>query len=371
MKILNVIWKFSTGGISKCFLTYAALADVDEKIDVVSVCIDPQNCVYDRKPLADNGIQRIEIKNSLDFSWIRQLTNLIRKEEPDVIFCHGFNGPVVIQTVKSLCGIRIPMVCSYHGLYHAPTKGKRLVAHIYNKVQTMLYKYKADKVILVENYSRQYLLGAGVPADKIVIVHNGIPPLQDIHKEQNTSSDVIRIGLASRMDSVKGIEYLLQAIPIVKSRTDRLFQVEILGNGPLENDLKQLAKTLNIQEEVHFLGYQSDIPQWLMKWDVFCLPSLFEYHSIALLEAMRVGKAIIATKVGGNEESVTDEKEALTVSARNPQSLAEALVRLINDDYLRKTLGANAKTRYEHEFTEDIMKKNLASVFHSLEKLGI
>lgn len=371
MKILNIIWKFSTGGIGKCFLTYASLTEVDSSVEVKSLCIDPQNCIYDREPLIDNNINRIEIRNSFDISWIKKLATIIKEEKPDFLFCHGFNGPVVVQTVKSLYRLDIPMVCSYHGLYHAPTRKKQMLAYLYNKVQTLLYKYKAKKIILVENYSKSYLLKAHVPEDKMVVVHNGIP-LQDMNtSKRNEKFNIVKIGLASRLDSVKGIEFLLKAIPLVQKKAKRNFMVEILGNGPLEGDLKKLSETLKIQDNVLFCGYQNDIPKWLDTWDIFCLPSLFEYHSIALLEAMRAGKAIIATKVGGNEESVTNEEQALIVEPKSSEGLANALIRIINDEVLRLRLGSNARKRYEMEFTEEIMKKNLVAVFRSLKNIDV
>ena len=87
--------------------------------------------------------------------------------------------------------------------------------------------------------------------------------------------------------------------------------------------------------------------------------SFFENHSVSILEAMRAGKAIVTTDVGGNKESVTDGKEALIVPAKDSESLAESLTNLINNSSLRQTLGENAHIRFLNEFTEDIMKKNL------------
>ncbi len=107
------------------------------------------------------------------------------------------------------------------------------------------------------------------------------------------------------------------------------------------------------------MGYQNNIPEWLATWDIFVLPSLFEYHSIALLEAMRAGKAIIATTVGGNEESVTNHVEALTIPSKDSIALSEALIKLIENPQLRKKIGENARKRFLIEFTENTMKKNL------------
>lgn len=123
MKVLNVIWAFGTGGIGKLFLTYAALGEYDLELQISSVCIDLQNCEYDRKPLTEAGIRVIAIKNRKDMSWVKRLGGIAREVKPDVVFCHGFNGPVVIKLVACLeRSLRVPMVCTYHGLYNPPTE---------------------------------------------------------------------------------------------------------------------------------------------------------------------------------------------------------------------------------------------------------
>ena len=366
MKILNIIWKFSTGGIGKCFLSYATLSEVDKSISVISVCIDPQSCDYDREPLKQIGAEIVSIRNKADLSWIKKTKQIVDRENPDVIFCHGFNGPVVVETIRRFYQLNIPMVCSYHGLYHAPTFVKKPLEYIFNHVQTWLYRNCADRVVMVENYSKSYLKKAGVPEWKMMVVHNGIPEQTGHIVPIELSSNIVSIGLASRLDGVKGIEYLLEAIPFMKTITKNKFHVFILGNGPLENKLKGMVNDLGILEEVSFLGYQSNIAEWLAAWDIFVLPSLHEYHSIALLEAMRAGKAIVATKVGGNEESITDQEQGIIVPPKDSIALANALQLLIDSTGLRILLGKSAKNRYLMEFTETIMKKNLVAIFKSL-----
>lgn len=126
--------------------------------------------------------------------------------------------------------------------------------------------------------------------------------------------------------------------------------------------MRNLARELGVEELICFEGYQDNVPAWLKAWDIFCLPSLQENHSIALLEAMRAGKAIVCTSVGGNPETVEDGKEALVVPARNSEAIADALVKLIESESLRKKMGHDARERFLRNFTEDIMKKKLCEV---------
>jgi glycosyltransferase involved in cell wall biosynthesis len=362
MKIFNIIWSFSTGGIGKCFLTYDSLDNENLPVEVKSVCIDILNRDYDRNPLYKINATLVQIKHSFDGSWIPKLKDLIKTENPDLIFCHGFNGPVVVLIEKLLFGFKIPMVCSYHGLYHGPTPAKKLIAPFYNTVQTLIYKHFAQRVISVENYSRKYLIQKGVNSSKIVTVHNGISAENFGNRKVNLphkKGHEITIGLASRMDSVKGIDYLIDSIVLVLERTNTPFKVYLVGEGPELDNLIFKVKQLSLEDVVLFVGYQDNIPEWLNSFDIFALPSLFEYHSIALLEAMRAGKAIVCTNVGGNTESIRDGVDGIVVPSKNPNEFSNALVKMLESEELRLTMGQSAQEHFYKEFTENIMKNNL------------
>lgn len=357
MKILNLIWKFGTGGIAKCFLTYASLGEVEQDIEVVSACIDPQNCDYDRNPLLSIGANIIKIKNGKDISWMSKTSKLIKEVQPDVIFCHGFNGPIVVALLKLRYRLKIPVICSYHGIYYAPTPKKKCLESLFNSLMFLLYKHMAKRIVVVSEYSKRELEKNHIPTTKIEVVHNGI---KDLNEEPAIcANEIVRIGVVSRLDPFKGIDVLIQAIHVIKSKTKSLFYVDIVGNGPMNTRLRQIVKDLNLQDIVCFAGYQTNIPEWMKEWDIFCLPSFFENHSISILEAMRSGKAIVTTQVGGNEESVTNAKEALVVPAKNVEKLADALIELIENKKLRTNLGIKARERYLKDFTEDVMKRNL------------
>lgn len=361
MKILNLIWKFGTGGIAKCFLTYATLGEMEQGFKIISACIDPQNCNYDREPLKKIEAQIIRIKDSKDLSWINKTNRLIKSAQPDVIFCHGFNGPIIVTLLKLLYHIKTPMICSYHGVYYAPTAQKKWLEKIFNGTMYFLYKHVAKRVIVVSEYSKKELEKRNIPTEKLIVVHNGIKNIELIQFNQETNK--IRIGVVSRLDPFKGIDILIRALQIIKKKTTQPFFLDIIGNGPIEGELKQMVKDAELDNIVNFAGYQTNIPEWMSKWDIFCLPSFFENHSISILEAMRSGKAIITTKVGGNEESVTDGKEAIMVPAKNAEALATALMKLLENNELRSKLGKNARIRFLNEFTEDSMKHNLIKAF--------
>ena len=369
IKVLNVIWAFSTGGIGQLFHTYANLGKHNPKLEIISVCIDLLNSDYDRNLLNAFDVKIIPIKSRCDLSWIISLGKLSKKVNPDVVFCHGFNGPIVIK----LCSlfeksIRVPMVCTYHGLYNPPTKRKALIADIINIVQAWIYKRFAHTVILVSKYSAVYLLEQGVPERKLQVVYNGISGLDLNIDAVKLYHKGISIGMVGRLDAIKGINYLIDAIKIIIEKKIYQFHLYIVGDGPEEDALKTQVKILGIDEYISFEGYHSNVPAWLKAWDIFCLPSLQENHSVALLEAMRAGKPIVCTNVGGNPETVSNENEALIVPACNPNALANALINLIQSEELRKYLGENARRKFYSCFTDTVMKDKLCEILYNVAK---
>jgi len=361
MKVLNLIWGFTLGaGIDKCFLTYARLGDVDGSVEVKSVCINVLSRDSHLEPLKELGVEFIDIRSPKDISWIGRLADCIRGYQPDVLFTHGFNGAIMTLLERVLKGVKVRTVLTYHGSYHAPTKAKKLIEPIYNGLTHWIYSHFADVTISVAEYSRQFLMDHGVPAQKVVTVHNGIKDVE-APKPVEMQHEVVNIISASRIDKVKGLPYMMEAVEMLKERGVK-FHYHMIGEGPELAEMKRICKEKHLEDVVSFEGFQSNVPEWLAAADIFALPSLYEYHSIAVLEAMRAGKAIVATMVGGNGESITDKEQGLMVPAADSKAFADALERMIKDEALRKRLADNARKRFENEFTEEAMKRNLVKV---------
>ncbi|MCK4790939.1 MAG: glycosyltransferase, partial [Desulfobacteraceae bacterium] len=155
------------------------------------------------------------------------------------------------------------------------------------------------------------------------------------------------------------LKYLIDAFSRVVTNYPKA-RLLVLGRGTNEDKLKQQCAILGVAGKVHFVGYQDNVDAWLNLFDVFALPSLAEYHSIGLLEAMRAGKAIVATTVGGNPESVRHDQQALLVPPANPVALASALTRLTDNSNLCRELGASAQKRFTNEFSETRMLEKTA-----------
>lgn len=368
MKILSLLWGFSLGGIGKCALTYDRLCEVSD-IEMRTACIQLVNSNCDLASLGKIGATIIPIESRFDLSWVKKSIALIKQYNPDVLFVHGFNGPVIAKVLQWKLKRKLPFVCSYHGLYYPPKPFRKTLAKLFNSAMLRIYRKNVFGIVSVSEYSKRVLVKKDIPSDKIKVVHNALKNDVFDGKNENEIIEVAKkgivIGTVTRLDPFKGLEFLLEAFAALKEKNN--INLIIIGDGPHKQVLEQKCCELEISDRVLFAGYRSDVDVCLNDMDIFVLPSLFENHSIALLEAMRAGKAIIATDVGGNTESVRDGKEALIVPAEDKKALANALKTMIADSGLRERLAKAARQRFEAEFTEEVMLEKLADWFRSME----
>jgi glycosyltransferase EpsD len=143
-------------------------------------------------------------------------------------------------------------------------------------------------------------------------------------------------------------------------------QYVICGRGPLEDDLKRLAASLDIAEHVHLLGYRKDILELCNCSDIFVFMSLQEGLPAALMEAMACGTPCICSNIRGHEDLIENGKSGILVE-NDVNELADAIYKLYNDKYLCKTLVENAKERIK-QFDFKVVKPLLLSIYQSLEK---
>jgi glycosyltransferase involved in cell wall biosynthesis len=152
------------------------------------------------------------------------------------------------------------------------------------------------------------------------------------------------IGTVGNFTAKKDQKVLLRAAAVLLPRLTSL-RIVLVGTGPLEESLRQLAEHLGLTNHVLFAGSRGDVPEILPAFDVFTLTSRFEGLSIALLEAMATGLPCVATRVGGVPEIVVDEETGILVPAGDVAAVAGALERLLGDPVARARMGDAARAR--------------------------
>lgn len=143
---------------------------------------------------------------------------------------------------------------------------------------------------------------------------------------------------------------LLKAIAELHSRFPDIRFV-LVGTGPLGPRLKSRARELGIDSQIVFTGFRQDSDALMKQFDIFCLPSLSEGLSSAILSAMACRLPVVATRVGGIPELVVDGVTGFLVAPRDSNALCHALSQLITSPELRKRFGESGRARVEQDFT--------------------
>ncbi len=163
------------------------------------------------------------------------------------------------------------------------------------------------------------------------------------------------IGVLGRLDPQKGQEVLLRAVPqLLKAHADISFVIageETAGEPGYKAHLQGLCRTMGIEKYVKFLPFTNDVPHLLAALDVFALTSFSETFGLVVVEAMAMGKPVIATNAGGLPEIITDGKTGLLIEPRNKDAIAHAIHRVLSDDSLRKSLGDSARLDAQRRFS--------------------
>jgi glycosyltransferase involved in cell wall biosynthesis len=195
---------------------------------------------------------------------------------------------------------------------------------------------------------------------KLALIHSGIevpPPATAaerlrIRQALDVGEDALVIVVLANLIPYKGHRDLIDALGLAKDRMPEPWRVLAIGRDKGIGDaLKRQAEVLGIAANVIWLGEQAAPERLLAAGDIFVLPSHEEGFSNALLEAMAVKLAVIATAVGGNLDAIVDGESGLLVRPRDPLVLAAALKRLAGDPALRRRLGEAARTRVEERFS--------------------
>jgi len=230
----------------------------------------------------------------------------------------------------------------------------------------LLFKHVITKLIVNSQETRRCVLGENpglIAPERIFMVHCGLDVADfDAKKGQPLvprAPGQVVIGNAARLTKQKGQRLLIEAAALLKGKLPN-FRVLIAGTGELEAELKEHARKLGVEREVEFLGFVTDMRGFHESLDIFALPSLWEGFCIAQMEAMCTDPPVVAFRVSSIPEVLLDGETGL-LSEPDAGALADNLLRLAQDENLRRRMGAAGRQRVCSQF--DVHK-----VFGDLEK---
>ncbi len=214
----------------------------------------------------------------------------------------------------------------------------------------------------------------GIPEAKLQLIHSGIGLVAeasssslDVRREFEISPDSPLFLFAGRLAPQKGVADLLDALDVLQHVEPGAVTL-IAGDGPLRKALLQRAQSLTLlqSKRVRFLGPRDDVGRLMAAADVVVLPSLYEGLPNVVMEAMALGKPVVATAAPGTTELVVDGETGLLAPIGTPRELCRALRRLARDRELRAGLGAAGRQRVIDHFHVDTMIRGYAALYESL-----
>ncbi len=284
------------------------------------------------------------------------------------------------------------LICTVHSTW----KGEAIVTKKYNpenlnpnekmmfRFNFMLRSYekklmdRSDALIAVSKYTVDELTELyGIDEKKIHVIYNGV----DINKFKpriNKSELRQEFGLEDKQKIIlfvgrlyhrKGLEILLHSIPpVLQEFSDVKFAISGTGFKEKEESLRELAKKLDIEEHVTFLGYVPDekLPFLYAASDVFVLPAIYENFPFAILEAQATGLPVISTKVGGIPEFLTDNENGFLTEPGNSTQLTQRILDLLQNPKLTKEIGARGRNLIKEKLSWRLITGQVINLYHKL-----
>ena len=295
------------------------------------------------------------------WAW-RPLTTILRQERVDVLHGHMFGSNVWASVLGSLC--RVPAVVAHEHMWAYDGGRSRAL------IDRHLIARGADAFIAVSETGRDLMVESeGLDPGDIVVIPNGIPaadapPRAEARERVGLGAEDRVVGTVGHLRPEKAFETLVDAADILREREPRL-KVLIAGEGEERAMLEGLIGARGLDGVVELLGAREDVSQVLAALDVAVCCSDFEGGPLSVMEYMRAGLPVVASRVGGLPELLGADG-AVFVPPREPAALADGIGQLLDDRALAARLGAAGRERQRAEYDIGVWARRLEELYEEL-----
>ncbi|GBC97492.1 N-acetyl-alpha-D-glucosaminyl L-malate synthase [bacterium HR16] len=323
---------------------------------MITVC-PPHNWLPDELRRAGVHTLPLPMRGAGSVMTLLHLVRVVREQRIDIIHTHLTRA-------------------TYYGLLLGLLTRKPVVSTVHVFTSDPAYRWLSrlgNPLIAVSEAVRRWLIEHGVPASEVQTIYNATDFVslngahanapQEVRKEFGLPESSKLIGLFAKVTPIKGQDLLLEALPqVLRSHPDTHVLFVGSTNGEFARRIQQRAKELSVSRHVVFTGLRADVARLMQAVDVVTLPSRTETFGLAVLEAMALGKPVVATRVGGLPELVRDGETGILVDYTTA-SLAHALNELLSSADLRHRLGQTARTFACQYYTPEHMVQRVEAVY--------
>jgi len=315
------------------------------------------------------GLGGVGKLRSLMFGLHTLLYILLYGRSVALVHVQNIDTPLLVGMLLKLL-MRKPLVVTINSDQVIPGKQRTLPG----RFRLYFMRKLVDQFTTISKSGQEGLLRAGIPQEQISLIPNGLdtnyfrPPTSE---EKSTlraryaygPEDVIILFLG-RLISTKRADLLLEALSDLEQDTP--VKCIIVGDGPEKNSLQDLTNKLGLEGKVRFVGATDDVRDFYWLSDIFVQPSQFEGLSVALLESMACGMAVLVSQCAGNLDAVNEGENGLTFAVDDAHQLSERLKTLIENPENWRVLGKKARTSVQETYAISAVVKAHLEIYQRL-----
>ena len=307
-------------------------------------------------------------RHRFDRQVLQGIRDLVARLAPDIIQTNNVKSHFLLRTSGVVN--RTLWIAFHHGYTTTDFKMK-----VYNQLDRWSLRSAKQVVTFCGAFRKQLMATAGLPGKKITVVHNSgavAAPLSaetiaGLRSKFGIAQEEAVLLAVGRLSHEKGHADLIEATALLRAaHPDMPFKLLLVGDGPEHPRLAAQVERLGLQSHVILAGNQSDVLPFYSLADVFVLPSHSEGSPHVIFEAMGAGVPIVASRVGGIPEVLTDGVTALLPPARNPEALARAVDQLLASKQTAERYASEAKKLLESTYSHEIYARTLLGIYANL-----
>ena len=376
VKVLLMIDDLCLGGAERQLVELAKGLD-KERFRVLVMTLYPGQPL-EREVEGQEGIRLLSLnrRGKFDFGILAPLVHLLRRERIHVI--QPFLSPATFFGLTAALLARVPVrvVTERCGV----RRDTKLGENLYRFAEDRLTRF-AEVAVANSQSGAHFLASRGIAAEKTRVIYNGVnservttneAELAALRATLGIAAAAPVIGIVASLTAPKDHPTFLRSARIVRDSVPSA-RFLIVGDGPLRRELEVTAAQLGLADSVLFAGHQMRVAPFIGSFDVAVLSSCdYEGCSNYLLEAMGLGRPVVATDIGGNRELVRHGETGLLVPPRDPAALAAAVLTLLHDRALASRLTDAARECFRVGFSVPTMVRQYEQLYEELlQKKGV